>query len=162
MPGPPKLPAEVKKQRGTFRPHRDGPEEHKMDKLPVAKLERPKDLCKVAGNLWDRLIPAMVKIDMLREVDVPIATGMCRWFAIWKDLDQRIRDWKPSKEYDAMDNERLIALIQRRASDAWKNFSAAAAKLGLTPADRARIRSADDPDGKNNSDPLSYFGISNN
>lgn len=162
MPGPPKLPTEVKKQRGTFRPHRDGPEDHQMDELPAGDIRRPGELTGVAALVWDQLIPPMVKIKAVRDVDVPIATGMCRWFATWKEMDDRIKNWEPKEELDVMDNERLVALVQRRASDAWKNFAAAAAKLGFTPADRARIRSSDDGSGKDTSDPLSYFGISKN
>lgn len=170
MPGPPKLPAETKKLRGTFRPHRDGPEDHAMDELPTDKVRMPKSLKGDAARLWRRVIPPMRKAGVVRNTDVPIAVEMCRWFAKYRELFakmNRLDNNPPELETfeDKMDWERNVALIQRRTDNAWKNFCNAAARLGLTPADRARIRAGFESDGgkgKDSSDPLAYFGISNN
>lgn len=169
MPGPPPLPAEVKKLRGTFRPHRDGPTDHAMDELPADAIERPEHLTGVAADLWDKLIPGLAKINVVRNIDVPHAAAMCRWFATWHDLHTRLEQYALAEldfgdDLDAEhEHEKFVALVQRRASNAWKNFSGAAAKLGLSPADRARIRrgETDDPKGKgkDTSDPLAFFGL---
>ena len=52
-PGPPPLPAETKQQRGTFRPHRDGPEKHIFDDLPSDHVEMPTDLEGDAAIVWE-------------------------------------------------------------------------------------------------------------
>lgn len=169
MPGPPKLPAETKKLRGTFRPGRDGPEDHAMDDLGTDKVRMPKSLKGDAARLWQRVIPPMRKAGIVRNTDVPIAVEMCRWFAKYRELFKKMNqlDSNPP-EFETVDDEvayeRNAALIQRRTDNAWKNFCHAAARLGLTPADRARIRSGFEDGGKggDNADPLSYFGISKN
>ena len=167
MPGPQKLPSEIKKLRGTFRPHRDGPENHSMDDLSSENVERPTDLTGEAAKLWDQLIPSMQLIKVVRDVDIPFAAGMCRWFALWRELDQKLqslhlRDGSFETVDEEIEYERYTASVQRRASNAWRNFAQAAAKLGFTPADRARLRSnVNDGEGepRDTSDPLSYFGI---
>ncbi|MEL6109970.1 MAG: P27 family phage terminase small subunit [Planctomycetota bacterium] len=159
-PGPPPLPTETKKLRGTHRPHRDGPVDHAFDQLPTNGIKRPAELSGDAAEIWDKLVPPMVKLKVIRDVDLPVAAGMCRWYALWRELDQRLQTEEVCCDPKDIDEERHAALVQRRADGAWKNFTAAAARLGFTPADRARIRAGKDAGGSGDpKSPLEFFGI---
>jgi phage terminase small subunit len=68
---------------------------------------------------------------MLGKVDTAYLEGLCRWWSIWRQYEQLILDGEGNQF-------RLITMAQI----AWSNWSKAAAKFGLTPVDRQRLRIA--------------------
>ena len=64
----------------------------------------------------------------LRGVDAPALAGLCRWYSVWRQADARLQRG---------DGDSYKGSIE--AAAAWKNYSAVAAKFGLTPVDREKI-----------------------
>ena len=120
MARPPKPIARLELEGG-YRPDRHGSE-------PMAKgvLVKPKWLTGEASRLWDQLEEQVTEWGA-GEVDAANLAGLCRWWAIWRGIDSRL---------ESNPDRRDIV----RASMAWKQFTQCAARFGLSPVDRARMR----------------------
>ena len=57
-----------------------------------------------------------------------LPAGLCRWYSVWRKADARLQQGKG-------DSYKLTI----EAATGWKNYSAVAAKFGLTPADREKL-----------------------
>ena len=66
-----------------------------------------------------------------------LPAGKCRWYSVWRKADGRLQQGKG-------DSYKLTI----EAATGWKNYSAVAAKFGLTPADREKLTlpQSDDPE----------------
>lgn len=140
---------------GTFRKDRHGPVDHPIDKMDGEPV-MPPGMEEQAQKLWKTLVPQLVKVKNAVEIDSTELAAMCRWWAHYNDLMTRVESESP---YDD-DSETRQWRLEKRARAAWQSFDSIACRFGLTPADRARLRSTDKPD--RGIDPLSMFGISVN
>ncbi|MCI0352272.1 MAG: P27 family phage terminase small subunit [Acidobacteriales bacterium] len=116
---------------GTFRHDRHGEAEEVW--LPHGTPAKPKWLEGEAGELWDLLIPAFQRRGVTAEVDAAELSALCEWWGRYREL---------SKQLAALDGVigESYEIAFRLANTAWKNFSTAAAKFGLNPSDRSRLR----------------------
>jgi len=131
--GPPKKPLELKLLEGTYRRDRDG-DLSTMLRAP-GEPQKPTDLDGAAGEFWDRWVPHLVALGVAKEIDTPALEQMCFWWGRAKDLRrllQKISKAALTKEYFR---------VQVLAAQADKTFNQVASRFGLTPADRARLRS---------------------
>jgi hypothetical protein len=130
MAGRPRIPSEIHKMRGTFRPG-----EHNEPIEPTGDPLKPDWITGDAEGFWDEMITSIPKGILARSDSYTIA-GACRWLCEWRKYDALLEanDGEPYK---------IIML----ATMAWKNFEKAAAKLGLTPVDRAKLRADVQPNG---------------
>jgi P27 family predicted phage terminase small subunit len=143
------------KLHGTFRTDRHGPVDHPIDKLSgVPKM--PPGMPKQAQKMWKVLVPQLVKTKSAVEIDSTELAAMCRWWAQYNELMTRVEDETP---YDD-DSDIRQWRLEKRAKAAWAAFDSIASRFGLTPSDRARLRS--EPQATRSADPLSHFGISIN
>ena len=106
---------------------RGRPRKPDNEKIPVAPGEPicPDDMPADGRELWANVcdnLPA----DVLSLLDGPTLEGMCRSFALWREI---ITD-------TSMDKCKRAIAAQR----AWKEFYPVAKSFGLTPADRGRLR----------------------
>jgi P27 family predicted phage terminase small subunit len=149
--GPKPKPTEQHKLHGTFRSDRHGPADHPIDKLDgIPKM--PPGMPSQAIKLWKVLVPQLIKVKTAVELDSTEIAAMCRWWAQYNELMSRVESEAP---YDDESDIRQWRL-EKRAKAAWNAFDSIASRFGLTPADRARLRS-DTKESKVSF--LSEFGI---
>lgn len=118
---PPKTSAELKLYGG-FRKDRHGSRAEFSASEPV----KP-GLGKIASAIWDLVVNGL-PLDAKSAIDAPALEGMCRWYGVFAEYMGKL-------ESDTGDYRVLMM-----ASIAWKQFESAAAKFGLTPVDRAKLK----------------------
>src|SRR5262245_29297394 len=111
------------KLRGTYRRDRQGGRFD--DSRRPAELPKTKGMSNQAAALWDSL---GLDLTWLRRPDWPLFQAGCEACAAWK------AGWHSSD-----------AIKRREAHEALKLFVAIAAKLGMTPVDRARLAAEPKP-----------------
>lgn len=109
--GRPRKPKSVLKLHGTLRKDRHG---QRADDSALPPLgAKPDGLSPLASEFWDRIASSL---PWAKQTDWPMLVGVCEWWAEWRQADSL--------------NAKGIA---------WKHFSGAAAKCGLSPVDRERL-----------------------
>ena len=124
--GRPRKPLGVLKLAGTYRPDRHAAREHAPQ--PGGYPKMPDWLDGEARALWESTVPTLIDMGIARGVDAPALAGLCRWYSVWRQADARLQRG---------DGDSYKGSIE--AAAAWKNYSAVAAKFGLTPVDREKI-----------------------
>jgi P27 family predicted phage terminase small subunit len=51
----------------------------------------PDWLDEVARQYWRRVVPELVAMGVAKAIDAEALTGMCRWYAIWRQADARLQ-----------------------------------------------------------------------
>lgn len=109
-----------------------------------------------AWRLWEYVVPELIERYSVGRGDQPIIEAMCRYYLRW----YRARDEYGSRMtyMDDMGNiKKHPAVTIEDAS--WKEFSACAQQLGLTPMARPRIKPFKEPD-KGADQPFSILSFS--
>ena len=116
------------KSNGTFRGDRHA--RRSDQRVATGKPEKPSwmDDDREASAAWEMIV-RNVHPAVLAAVDALTIAGAARWYALWRRFDRQLAD-------GAANDYKLVV----ESAMAWKNFERAAAKLGITPADRARIQ----------------------
>jgi phage terminase small subunit len=135
--GPAKKPIAMKILEGTYRRDRDGD----LDSIVLGEGEprKPDDLDGLAGEFWDAWVPHLVALGVAKEIDSLALEQMCFWWGSAKELRkilQKISKAALTKEYFR---------VQVLTAQADKSFNHIASRFGLTPADRARLRTENSP-----------------
>jgi phage terminase small subunit len=125
MAGRPRKPTAVLKAQGTFRAHRH---DSRPATINDGGPQKPAWLTGEGEACW-WLIVASLPPGVLAKVDGLVLAGACQWWQLWREFGRQLA----AGEGDAY---KLIVQL----SVAWKNFSQAAAKMGLSPVDRERLK----------------------
>ena len=135
----PRKPKALLKLHGT---ERDDRHADRFDDAGMAVgLVKPADLGSDAAAMWDEIVPHIEGNGTAKAVDRPMVVSACQWWARYVEAQRRM----DSAEY-ADANPVVLTQLLSLAGSAWKNFNAAAGKLGLSPVDRAKL--AADPKTK--------------
>lgn len=119
-------PATMHMRQGTYKPGRHG-----VSPVAGGELIRPSDLKGDAAKLWDRVSDFAVQAGA-GECDIDCLAGMCRWYAEYRRAGAALGAIRPiDEEYRA---------LQYATANAWRQFVDMASRFGLTPADRAKLR----------------------
>ena len=131
----PRKPTELLKASGGFRADRHG---NRLDAAIVShdKPYKPAWLTGPAVAVYDAIVESLVG-SALASSDVWLIAGAARWWTVWRKFDGKIKTGRG-------DQYKLVML----ATMAWKNFEKCAAKLGLSPVDRARLQLESGPKGE--------------
>ena len=121
---PPKSTAEHK-LTGTYRPDRHGDRLDAVDAMGAPA--KPDGLDGDASWAWDQIVAGLPE-GVLGSVDVLVMIGTCRWWSLWKKWDK-----KANGSGKGVYRATILATV------CWKQFSTAAAKLGLSPGARAGL-----------------------
>ena len=131
MVGRPPKSTDQHKADGTYNVtrHRDRVEDQSFDgEIDVAA---PDDLGEVGAATWDRVVSTFPK-DQLRFVDWDGLRWMCFWNGEAWNLAMRLQGMDVGQEG--------YRKVQMATIDAYKQFVTFAAKFGMSPADRAKLR----------------------
>jgi phage terminase small subunit len=123
--GRPRTPVATLKLTGGFR--KDRHEARVDDKIATGTPAKPLDLDPTASRVWDTVM-ASLSAKALRAADQMVLVGCCVWYSRWVEFDRQIAQGQG-------DPYKLMVM----AGVAWKNFMAAAAKIGITPVDRTKL-----------------------
>ena len=132
--GPPKLPTALKIERGTYRPHRDNPDQPEPDgppRLPVWYGKRDR-IRKRATELWDELAPGATEKGILCRRWSDAFANMCMEQAKYEEFTvfalRRVKEVETLERY------------QRLAKAALENATRLHAKFGLTASDNVGVK----------------------
>ena len=130
FPGRPRKPDALKVLDGTWSASRDGNLEDVV--LPVGVPAKPDALPPRAAAFWDEIVPQLIETGCVAEIDGIMLAELAGWYG-------RYRQWAEpldAGELDDVDSRRRLL----GACAAWKQFEQLAAKFGLNPVDRSRLR----------------------
>lgn len=148
MAGRPPKPVAKHKLEGTFRSDRHGDRGDLLLDLPGSP-QMPAGLGDDARELWVRVVTQLTRAKVAVEIDSSQLEAMCRWWARYLENERHACEF--AHDIEAGD------VYEKRAKRAWDAFDKVAARFGLTPADRAKLKLPQDNSAK--TDPLKEFGI---
>ena len=122
----PRKPLDVLKVTGAYRADRHADRENAPK--PTGEPAMPQWLDEEASAFWQATVPELAAMGVARSVDGPALAGMCRWYSVWRKADARLQQG---------DGDSYKLTVE--AATGWKNYSAVAAKFGLTPGDREKL-----------------------
>lgn len=128
--GRPRKPLPERLLEGSYRADRHGNPDEVW--LPDGLPTMPDWLDGDAKLLWQSLLPELKKRGVATEVDAAELAGMCDWWARYRQAARALNELNPKDEG--------YYSLSMLCGMAWKNFSAASAKFGLNPSDRAKLR----------------------
>lgn len=120
-------PATIHMREGTYQPSR-----HKTSPIAGGGIAKPANLGRYGSRLWDTVIDFVYQAGG-GECDTEALTGMCHWYNDYRRLQMRLKKLRPG-------NKEFNKLIYTTAT-AWRQFMDVASRFGLTPADRAKLKS---------------------
>lgn len=146
MPRTPKSTAEHLRD-GTFNPtrHRD----RNDIRLAEGRPEKPRGLSPLAEKLWDSVLAGR-PAEFQASCDFATLAGCCRWFSEWHET---MRAGEEETDFKAKYMKLCAAAM------CWKQFTQTAAKFGLTPADRTKLKAVEN---LADIDPLAILEASDN
>lgn len=128
--GRPRKPTAAKILDGTYRPDRDGSPEQVVS--AAGSPEPPPELQGDALAFWRRVIPGLCERNCAAVCDASALAMMCEWWARYR---------RYSEALDAMiPTDKGTYQMTVLCGIATTNFDKLAARFGLTPSDRAKLR----------------------
>lgn len=137
MPGPPKTASATLKARGSWRAN----DRHDEPEAIAGTPDCPAWLKGEARAEWFRVIPQLQAMKVLSVADKAVIVGYCQQWGKWVQAEKRIAKTKhaiASQEY------RRLNITSETAFAAMLK---AAGKLGLSPADRAGVKTIEQQKG---------------
>ena len=147
--GRPRKPTGLHKIDGTFRADRHGDRADAAHDF-FAVPEKPADLVCEAEDLWDQVVGRLASSQSTSDLDTASLHAMCLWWQRFLDLNAKATEF-------AWDDERA-EMYENRAIKAWRAFDRIASRFGMTPADRAKLKS-NPKDEQKKANPLESLGI---
>ena len=134
MAGRPRKPDDLKILTGTFRDDRSGSGASvEADGEPAP----PKHLAGEALQFWKEIVPDLVAKGIAKRLDSTVLAIMCQWYARYLKYSKQLDKMKPADP--DLFRQQLLAV------GAFKQFDKIAGRFGITPSDRAKLRTSDKP-----------------
>jgi P27 family predicted phage terminase small subunit len=130
--GPKKTPGAVKKQRGTYRPDRDG-----GPQFSATCPEPPAWLTDDARAAWDSLAPSLADRQLLTAVDVLAFALLCEAWSDWLAARKELAHYGTTAVTD--NGNTYQHPIVGVANKAWQRVLTACREFGLTPSARTGL-----------------------
>lgn len=131
--GRPRKPTSLKILAGTYRKDRDGAPD--AEPQPTGAPKKPKDLKGDAGKFWDLIVPQLAELKIATALDAPELARLCQWWA----LEKKSLDYLETLKADLVGSSEWRR-VQLQAGHARNQWDRIAARFGLSPADRAKLR----------------------
>lgn len=125
---------ETKILEGTFRPDRAPADEPK----PSGTAECPDFLSAEAQTEWARLAPELEACGLLTSVDMAVFAGYCQAWSDFRNLTNLLNGMA-SWTWESQTGYRQVCPEVGMRKEASVRMAQAAAKLGLSPADRSGL-----------------------
>lgn len=125
--GRPRKPTELKVKQGTYRADRDGPLPEDLPHLD-GEIATPEFPDPAAKAMWEDHIQPLIGLSVVKPTDVPLAISMCQLWGLYCECYEAAR-------LDPTDQDTRVAVCSY-----WTKFEQAAARFGMNPSDRSRLR----------------------
>lgn len=131
---PPKA-TDKHRRQGTFRKDRHAARADVIAPIGGAGVAPPFPIDAEAQWLW-KLVADHLPAGTLGPIDAATLAGLCRWWSLWRKCDSQIE----SLNQDDPLSMALAYKLTCMSAAAWKQFEKLAARFGMTPSDRARLK----------------------
>ena len=128
--GRPRKPTSHLKLHGNYRADRHG--DRADEPQPKGAPEMPSHLKGDARLLWCKVVPQLVGAGMAKSIDAYSLASMCEWYRQYRKTLRAI------DRIGANHKDHYKLLIQLNMAS--NNFDRLAAKFGMTPVDRTRLK----------------------
>ena len=125
--GRPRKPTELKVAQGTYRADRDGPRPEDLPNLD-GEIERQSFPNHAARQMWNTVVQQLIDAGVVKPTDVPMARSMCEFWGLY---------WS---SYKLASKNPTDPAIRVAVCSYWTKFEQAAARFGMNPSDRSRLR----------------------
>lgn len=123
--------------------------------VPVNAPPMPEFLTGEAVAEWERLVPALIALGWVSNLDLMALASYCQAYADWVRF-QRLIATRNSESLDGLGGEvqtfktgaQQTHVLRQLANDAEKRANAAAAQFGLSPLARRNMRASAAPQGE--------------
>jgi P27 family predicted phage terminase small subunit len=134
MPGPARTPQAILEARGSWlAKDRAKTDPHDDVRAP----EPPRWLSKVGREHWTFIVPLLIARRTISAADFGHLVGMCEWWAEYVGAIAALRKLgKKSFKGHLLDHPRV------RQRSAWEQYTKAAQRFGVTPADKTKVNAA--------------------
>lgn len=151
----PRLPDQIKKQKGTFRKVR---KQSPPPSVLVLEADPPSHLSPTAQRVWMEIVPKLIKSKIVSTLDIVALTTLCEELGFYYDSISQTRKITVinASTGKVTINKDLLAL-RRAANNSLKTAMSLMARFGLTPTDRQKIVSGEAGGAKSPDDPMSDF-----
>lgn len=130
--GPAPTPTAILSARGSWRAgERTGEPE-----LPPGAPECPSSLKGEARKIWHQAVAVLLKMRVITEADLATLEPYSRFYAEYRDMQRRCDKMLKDVKGEFPNYPQVFAL----RNSAFDRMSKEAAKLGFSPADRARLK----------------------
>lgn len=135
--GRPRLPDELKKAKGTFKPSRSNPEALQLTTLQEIP-EPPATFDEVATNVWNTICGELIKHNIMQSIDIFQLQMLCNEMSIYWNCQEQLK----TQNYlvDTGTGSTKVNPLITISTQALSNVNKIAAKFGLTPADRQKLK----------------------
>jgi len=151
--GPKPTPKPILKLRGAWR-EKAGPPE---PELPPALPEVPPHLTAEAKLEWERIVPQLAAAGLLTRVDRAALAGYCMTWARWVKAEKILAESGEVLKGEKGLYQNPYLAVANRALDQMARFLA---EFGMSPASRARVSSAKEPERGKDAGKARFFNRS--
>jgi P27 family predicted phage terminase small subunit len=95
--------------------------------------EKPRGMDKQASALWDKVVPQLVSSGIVKNLDTAELTAMCQLWSLFCKAEKAAQQYPTDKEVRSA----VVAYFTA--------FDKAASRLGMNPAERARLSVPPEP-----------------
>ncbi len=154
MPGPPRIPPETLRQRGSrLAPERERDQVHGIVGAPAP----PDWLTKLDRKVWDRMVALLLPMRVLCESDGPALGRYCKLWVQWQECQRYIE--KHGLTYEVKDSDGCVKCIYKRpqvalATQLADQLLKLEQQFGLTPSARTRLKAT--PKRRNDGKPFKF------
>lgn len=122
--------------------------------VPVGAPPRPDVLSAEAVAEWDELVPALISLGIVSQLDGMALATYCQAVADWRRYQRMITKCN-AESADGLGGEiqtfktgaRQVNALRQLANDAEKRANAAGAQFGMSPMSRRNLKTAPAPQG---------------
>ena len=135
--------------------HRRYDNRAKTSDLPLTKITAipcPKKYSKETAKAWDAIVPGLLKLGVVSEIDLPSLGMMFDAYEVYAKYRNKEKELQAKTDWES---EYSIKLLQKAATlkrGAYEDFVKMSARFGVTPVERTRLEF--NIDEKKPADPL--------
>lgn len=115
-------------------------------KPPVAAPEKPKNMSRAASREWDRMVPKLIALHLLTDIDGKALMAYCECYATWEMAVKEKRRIGLIVEEPVLSKDGAVVGTKYKANpavsielNAAKTMKAFLIEFGLTPASRSKL-----------------------
>ena len=110
--------------------------------LPVTQvtaIECPKKYSKDTKKAWDSIVPGLLTLKVVSEIDLPSLGMMFDAYETYVKYRNREKDLQSSVDWDSERSVKILAKVASLRKAAFEDFVKMSSRFGITPVERTRL-----------------------